>query len=181
MGRLRELGGAALTYPEVGATRDDPLPGGYGHVFRDVVVGAGPAAFRRVADRLLGWDVHRGAGLTVTGTGDRALPGTVVLLRAAPAFAGLQVPCRVVYTIAEATREGFAYGTLPGHPERGEEAFLVTITGGGDVHFRIHAFSRPAMLPARWGGPLTRLLQQYVTDRYVAAARRTARHDARAH
>jgi uncharacterized protein (UPF0548 family) len=84
----------------------------------------------------------------------------------------------VVYTITEADRRGFAYGTLPGHPERGEEAFLVTITDGTDVHFRIRAFSRPATLPARLGGPLTRLAQQYATDRYVKAARRIAQHHA---
>jgi len=52
--RLRDLADAALTYPEVGATRDDHLPRGYGHVFRDVLVGTGPVVFRRTADRLLG-------------------------------------------------------------------------------------------------------------------------------
>jgi uncharacterized protein (UPF0548 family) len=102
----------------------------------------------------------------------------VVLLRAGPAVAGLRIPCRVVYTISEADRRGFAYGTLPGHPEQGEEAFLVTITGGTEVHFRIRAFSRPATLPARLGGRLTRLVQQYATDRYVKAACRIAQHDA---
>ena len=176
-GRLRELTDAALTYPEVGATRDDRLPGGYGHVFRDVLVGAGPEVFRRTADRLLGWDVHRGAGLKVTGTHDRALLGAVVLLQAGPVVAGLQFPCRVVYTISEPGRQGFAYGTLPGHPEQGEEAFLVTITDGTDVHFRIRAFSRPATLPARLGGRLTRLVQRYATGRYVTAASHVAQHD----
>jgi uncharacterized protein (UPF0548 family) len=164
------LAGADLTYAEVGATRDESLPGGYGHVVRDVLVGSGAAVFRRMADRLLGWDVHRAAGLAVTGSGDRAAPGVVVLLR----LAGLRIPCRVVYTIDETDRQGFAYGTLPGHPERGEEAFLVTLTEGGDVRFRIRAFSRPATLPARLGGPLTRLAQQYATDRYVKAACRIA-------
>jgi uncharacterized protein (UPF0548 family) len=134
--------------------------------------------FRRTADRLLGWDVHRATGLAVTVTEDRAVPGAVVLLRAGPAVAGLRIPCRVVYTISEADRQGFAYGTLPGHPEKGEEAFVVTITDGTDVHFRIRAFSRPATLPARLGGPLTRLAQQYATDRYVKAACRIARHHA---
>lgn len=172
-GRLQELADAALTYPEVGATRDDRLPGGYGHVFRDVPVGTGPEVFRRTADGLLRWDVHRAAGLKVTGTADLAVPGAVVLLQA-----GLRIPCRVVYTINEPNRQGFAYGTLPGHPEQGEEAFVVTITDGTDVHFRIRAFSRPATLPARLGGRLTRLIQQYATDRYVEAARDIAQHDA---
>ena len=44
-----------------------------------------------------------------------------------------------------------------------------------DVRFQIRAFSRPATLPARAGGPLSRLVQQYVTDRYVEALRRLSR------
>jgi uncharacterized protein (UPF0548 family) len=70
-----------------------------------------------------------------------------------------------VYTVEEADRRGFAYGTLPGHPESGEEAFTVVLTGTGDVRIRIRAFSRPASLVARAGRPFTRLIQQYATDR----------------
>jgi uncharacterized protein (UPF0548 family) len=80
----------------------------------------------------------------------------------------------VVYTEEGRDRRGFAYGTLPGHPEQGEEAFLLDLTGNGDVHFRIRAFSRPASLLARVGGPLTRAVQAYATTRYVTATRRLA-------
>src|SRR6185437_5201550 len=60
------------------------------------------------------------------------------------------------------------------HPEQGEEAFLVDLTDEGEVRLRIRAFSRPASLLARAGGPVTRLIQQYATDRYVRAIRRLA-------
>ena len=46
---------------------------------------------------------------------------------------------------------GFAYGTLPGHPENGEEAFVVSMSPDQVVRFEIQAFSRP-------GGPLVRLV-----------------------
>ena len=59
--------------------------------------------------------------------------------------------------------------TLPGHPESGEEAFLVVRVGDG-CEFRITAFSRPATLLARASGPLGRAVQRLVTDRYLAAA-----------
>ena len=153
-----------LTYREVGATRDAELPAGYGHVFRDVRIGSGRAAFDRAADGLLDWQMHRRAGLTVARDTARAAPGVDVTLRALV----LPIPCRVVYTIDEPNRRGFAYGTLPGHPERGEEAFIVELTGEA-VHFHVRAFSRPASLLARAGGPLTRLAQQYATSRYVSA------------
>ncbi|WTY54231.1 DUF1990 domain-containing protein [Micromonospora sp. NBC_01412] len=55
-------------------------------------------------------------------------------------------PCRVVYTINERGESGFAYGTLSGHPESGEEAFIVTRDRHDRVWFSIKAFSRPASL-----------------------------------
>ena len=35
------------------------------------------------------------------------------------------VPCRIVSVFKEVDSFGFAYGTLPGHPERGEESFVL--------------------------------------------------------
>lgn len=172
--RFAGLAAADLTYREVGATRNDSLPIGYDHVLRDVVVGSGRAVFERAADGLLSWQMHRKAGFAVTSSAGRAVPGAIVVLEAGWRPLHLTIPCRVVYTADEADRRGFAYGTLPGHPEQGEEAFLVVLTDAGDVRIRIRAFSRPASLLARAGGPLTRLAQQYATDRYVNAIRRLA-------
>ncbi|MFG1995154.1 DUF1990 family protein [Actinoplanes sp. NPDC048988] len=160
-----------LTYAQVGATRDDPLPSGYGHVFRDARVGSGRPAFEAAADGLFRWQMHRNAGLSVAAGAARVAPGVDVTLR----LAWLRIPCRVVYTVQERDRRGFAYGTLPGHPEQGEEAFMLELTPAGDVRFRIRAFSRPASLLARAGGPLTRVAQQLATSRYVTAIRQLTR------
>ena len=70
--RLRAAAAADLTYAEVGATGGE-LPGGYGHVHRLVDLGEGPALFAAAAARLLTWQVHRAAGLTVEATGPRAV------------------------------------------------------------------------------------------------------------
>ena len=77
--------------------------------------------------------------------------------------------CRVVYVVDEPSRKGFAYGTLPGHPECGEESFIVSIDEGGSVRFDVTAFSRNARWFARLGGPLTGLVQRAVTWRYLDA------------
>ncbi len=74
-----------------------------------------------------------------------------------------------MYTVTEARRRGFAYGTLPGHPESGEEAFVVEQHDDGSVVFAITAFSRPATASARAAGPLGLLIQRYVTRRYLDA------------
>jgi uncharacterized protein (UPF0548 family) len=171
---LALLATADLTYGEVGATRAVRLPVGYDHVLRDVVVGSGSDAFEAAADGLFAWRMHRAAGLATVGPAVRAVSGTTVVFRAGPAWLHLDIPCRVVYAVEEADRRGFAYGTLPGHPERGEEAFEVRLDDAGAVHFRICAFSKPASLLARAGGPLTRRAQSYATDRYVNALRNLA-------
>lgn len=74
--------------------------------------------------------------------------------------------------IDEPARSGFAYGTLPGHPESGEEAFIVDIDEADEVWFTVRAFARPGTLLARISGPLGRGVQRLVTRRYIAAMRR---------
>jgi uncharacterized protein (UPF0548 family) len=164
------------TYPEVGATREASLPSGYHHVRRDVAIGSGAAAFGAAAEALMTWRMHRAAGLDVLpGSATRASPGAFVRLRAGWGPLSLTAPCRVVYCVEQPDRRGFAYGTLPGHPERGEEAFVLHLTASGQVRFRICAFSRPAILLTRAAGPVARLAQAYVTTRYVTALTRLSR------
>ena len=167
---------AGYTYPEHGATRAAPLPPGYRHVLRDAVIGAGPETLDRAAEALLTWRMHRAAGLTVLpGSAARATPGALVRLRIGWRALSLTAPCRVVYCLDQPRQRGFAYGTLPGHPERGEEAFILHLTDAGQVRFRISAFSRPATALARAGGPVTALLQEYATTRYLTALTRLSR------
>lgn len=83
--------------------------------------------------------------------------------------AAVRIPCRVAYVVDEPTRRGFAYGTLPGHPESGEELFVLRQHGEGTLTIEISAFSRPATRLAKLGGPLTRRVQQAMTTRYLRA------------
>jgi len=62
---------------------------------------------------------------------------------------------------------GFAYGTLPGHPGRGEEAFIIQQHSGGTVSFTIAAFSRPATALAKAAGPAGQAIQRQLTARYL--------------
>src|SRR5215472_16377759 len=163
-----QLASAELTYADVGATQG-ALPSGYHHLRGSRVIGSGPDAFATAASALLAWQVQLGAGLRVTASAAVAAPGTVVLLGAGAGRLRVLAPCRVVYTVTEARRRGFAYGTLPGHPERGEESFMVEQRADGRIVLSITAFSRPASLAARAAGPLGRLIQRYVTRRYLEA------------
>ena len=113
--------------------------------------------------------MHRGAGLTVRASDVHVVEGAVAVVRVGTKHFGLDAPVRVVYVVNEPTRQGFAYGTLPGHPERGEEAFVVELRDDGAVTFTISAFSQPATLLARLGGPVSRGVQSRVTNRYLQA------------
>jgi uncharacterized protein (UPF0548 family) len=84
----------------------------------------------------------------------------------------LRIPCQVVYVVEEPGRLGFAYGTLPGHPEAGEELFLLEQDGEHRVRFTVSAFSRPVTRLARAGGPFSHWLQAKMTDRYLTALER---------
>lgn len=82
--------------------------------------------------------------------------------------------CRIVRAVDEAARFGFAYGTLPMHPETGEEAFLVEWDEERDpsVRFSITAFSRPRERLAALAGPVSRRVQRRVTESYLEGVRR---------
>jgi uncharacterized protein (UPF0548 family) len=166
-----QLRGLDLTYAEVGHTRA-ALPSGYRHVRRRVIIGRGRDRFDHASRVVLSWDVHRKAGVQVQPSIDTTVQGTVAILRLGVGHAALKAPVRVVYTVDDDQRAGLAYGTLPGHPESGEEAFVVEIHDDDTVTFTITAFSRPVWLPARIAGPIGRAVQDWVTRRYLRALQR---------
>lgn len=161
---------AELTYPEVGATSSDDLPPGYRHVRREVTVGTGPETFAAVVAGVKSWHIHRHAGLRLRPTSPAPAAGAAFTATLRLLLIPLRIPCRVVWVHEQPSHYGYGFGTLPGHPEAGEEAFLVSLADDGRVWFTIRAFSRPVTWYARLGGPVTRWLQDRVTDRYVRAA-----------
>ncbi|MDO0925645.1 DUF1990 domain-containing protein [Streptomyces sp. TG1A-8] len=165
------MSSAPFTYEPVGATRDDLgfCPPGFHPMFVRTRLGEGPELFRRAAEAVLTWRMHRAVGVGIDAGADRAAPGVDVTVT----LAGLvKAPCRVVWTVTEPRRAGWAYGTLAGHPECGEEAFVVDRTGDGTVWLTVAAFSRAARWYSRAGGPATRGLQQAHARRCGAALRR---------
>ncbi|NED95526.1 DUF1990 domain-containing protein [Phytoactinopolyspora alkaliphila] len=162
------------TYAEVGATRHEPLPAGYHHARRRERIGHGRAAFDAASHGLMTWAVQRGAGIRVDSTSAEVREGVELLNGVGIGPLRLRAPCRVVWTVEEPRRVGFAYGTLQGHPESGEESLILEIDDHDDVWFTITVFSRAAAWYAKIGGPVTRALQSFATRRYVDAARHLA-------
>jgi uncharacterized protein (UPF0548 family) len=160
-----------VTYGEVGATGSSTLPSGYRHDRYSVRLGEGDMAFDRGRDALGTWQAHRHVGATLAPDDPEIAVGTdvIVAMRVGPVF--VVAPCRIVSVTDDESRYGFAYGTLPGHPERGEEAFHVVIARDGEVTFEVVAFSRPADRLARLGSPVARLIQTRITRGYLEGVR----------
>ncbi len=168
-GELEQLRSADLTYHEVGSTRDGIVPSGCSVLRRSRVLGSGAERFDQAVEVVLGWGMHRRAGLRVRASHDRVVEGAVAVIRLGVGILGVDAPVRVVYVLEEPRRAGFAYGTLPGHPERGEESFVVEMDADGAVTISITAFSRPSSRLARAGGRFSRAVQSWVTNRYLRA------------
>ncbi|WP_349897051.1 DUF1990 family protein [Parafrigoribacterium soli] len=108
---------------------------------------------------------------TVYGSDGTAIvaPGDTAWLHIPVGPFSVKAPARVVYVINDKKRKGFGYGTLAGHPESGEESFMVELGDDGSVWFEVRAFSRPSS-PMWWiVYPGLRIAQSIYTRRYLRA------------
>ncbi len=146
------------------------LPRGSAHLSGSAPAGAGPEAFERAREALRAWAGHRALGMALSPERPELAVGTTlafaVRLPAAPLW--VTGACRVVAAIDEPDRFGFAYGTLPHHPEVGEELFLARRLPSGEVRLEITAVSRPSTRLLALAGPLGRLLQRRAARIYLA-------------
>src|SRR5690242_16847840 len=163
---LRALEELPLTYAEVGATASGDLPAGYDHQHAERQIGTGQQRFEQAAAAVMRWGMQRGSGLRVQASSEVAVVDAVVVVK----MGFLPAPCRVVYVVDEPDIRGFGYGTLPGHPESGEERFVVRrdpVTSA--VYAEVSAFSRPATWWSKAGGPVLKLGQRLIARRYLRA------------
>ncbi|MFC5923193.1 DUF1990 family protein [Micromonospora vulcania] len=148
---------ADVTYPEVGRTRHGPLPGGYHHLRHRYPLPAG--SFDTAAEAVLSWRLHRAAGVRMRTDAARATEGARVTVGLGVGPARISGACQVIWSEDSPRLAGFGYGTLPGHPERGEEAFVVGRDDADAVWFEVRAFSRPVRWFTRAAGPAARGVQ----------------------
>jgi uncharacterized protein (UPF0548 family) len=164
---LQALEELPLTYSEVGATAAGELPPGYGHLAASAQIGTGRERFEQAADAVMHWGMQRGAGLRVQANSEIVEVSAVVVVKM---MGFLRAPCRVVYVIDEPDIRGFAYGTLPGHPESGEERFAVRHDPNTSaVLAEVTAFSRPGTWWSKAGRPFVSVAQRTIAQRYLRA------------
>jgi uncharacterized protein (UPF0548 family) len=168
-----------LNYEGIGSTEHGPPPEDADCLVTHGFVGEGMATYRRVVQGMLTWQLQKRAGLRVRAESDVVVPGTRVVSGFGVGPFRLNAPCEVVWTRRPVPgggpqSAGFGYGTLPGHPVRGEEAFEVTIDEKGIVTIAITAFGVPSNWFFAAGGALTKRARSHITSRYIRSAQELA-------
>ena len=154
-----------FSYPEVGASRVGAPPGYPVNQLRGRL-GVEPVTFARAVEALRHWKMYE-TGWTKLCWPDAPITGGTVVGVLGRHFGLWSLnACRIVYVIEEKEalllkRYGFAFGTLPGHVERGEERFTIEWHAADDaVAYELFAFSRPAHPLVKAAAPLARLIQR---------------------
>jgi uncharacterized protein (UPF0548 family) len=160
------------TYEPIGATVAGVHPDGFHRVRLGIDVGQGSGVFERAVLGLKTWKEQDVPFTTVHPAGVPVEEGETILITIGLGVIAVAVPCRIVAVVDEADRWGFAYGTLPGHLEQGEECFMLTHGPDGTVHFEIWSFSRPADTLMKVLGPLGRFGQRTVVRSYLRALKK---------
>lgn len=153
-----------LSYDGIGASITGDHPAGYHWHSSELTVEADWDAAKAA---IMGWTGHRSTGGVLSPEIPPLRKGTTMAFGVRVLGIWATGTCRIVELIDSDDTFGFSYGTLPHHPERGEEMFAVRNNRDRTVTFRVAAFSRPAGLLTKLIGPIGRLIQRVMTRRYL--------------
>ncbi len=164
--------GLPFSYQEVGASRAT-IPSGYPINHHRIQLGNGADAFDRAKDAIQSWAVYKLSWTRLYPFDAPVAVGEVVCVVVNHGFCRSINPCRIIYILEEnleVERFGFAFGTLPGHSEEGEERFTVEWRrDDNSIWYELLAFARPHHILAKIGSPFVRLTQRrFAKDSFSA-------------
>jgi uncharacterized protein (UPF0548 family) len=148
------------SYKEVGSTQKETLVAGFDNDFNTLELGHGPAVWEAAKEAIRQWKMFPGGWACIWPENTPIQQGEHVAMLAKVMGLWWLNSCRIVYIVDNQDQFGFAYGTLPGHAECGEELFMVEKTADGTVRYVLKAFSRPRLWIARLGYPIARAQQR---------------------
>ena len=161
---------AKPTYGPVGATLDAGAHDG--ELFVERQVGAGVRAFGAAVECFRSLAPQR-AVATIWPPEASAEEGSTVLIALALGPVTVMAINRIVAVVDEPRRWGFAYGTLPGHAEVGEEAFVVEHRSDDTVVARVASVAHVAVPGARLLQPVLLPIQRIFANRYLDTVEET--------
>ncbi len=152
-----------FSYKEVGASQTF-IPSGYPINHHRVQLGNGADAFVRAKAAIQSWTMYKLSWTRLYPIDTPFAVGKVVCVVVNHGFCWSINPCRIIYVLEENGETegfGFAFGTLPGHSEEGEERFTVEWRhADNSVWFELLAFARPHHILAKIGFPFVGLFQR---------------------
>lgn len=179
---LAEQAELDFSYSAVGASNASP-PAGYVVDRTRIHLGSGEAVYEAAKQALQRWEQFQLGWVEAWSPHTPLETGQCVAVMGRAIGCWWLNACRIVYTIDDSgpqTKFGFAYGTLPGHVEKGEERFLIEWNRTtNQVSYDILAFSRPNHILTRLGYPMVRLSQKRFGRESATAMFRAVSEDTR--
>jgi uncharacterized protein (UPF0548 family) len=153
-----------FNYAEVGRSLG-PTPAGYVANHGRVRLGRGEETFKKAIEALRNWKMFDLDWVSLCWPEVDIEAGTTVATLARHFGFWSLHPARIVFLVDDdderTRRSGFAYGTLQGHGERGEETFIIEQLRADDsVWYDLRSFSRPGQRLTTLGYPIARMLQK---------------------
>lgn len=134
------------------------------------LLGHGEEVWEAASREVLRWGVKTRSGFRVPDAHE-VIPGERLQITAGFGPVVIREPVEVRSVIREPDRVGFSYVALPGHPIRGEEAFIV-YRQGEDVYLSIRSLTAAASRGFwRLAYPALRVAQLFARRRYRRALR----------
>ena len=152
-----------FSYPHIADTSltiKEKTPQGFRYDNNSILIGEGEAVFEAAREVIRDWQMFPGGWAEIYARDTPLEVGRIVVM-CARVWGIWWLNCaRIVFTVNERNRFGFAYGTLEHHAESGEELFQVRMDDSGQVFYEILAFSRPRHWTARLAFPIARFHQR---------------------
>lgn len=156
---LKEQSSLPFSYPEVNASKTEQVAG-YDNDHNKIYLGKGETVWQNAKIALQNWQQFPQSWTTT-------LPKKTPLKNEETVAVFFRMfgiwwmnAARIVYILDDEKWFGFAYGTLPGHVECGEECFWIEKEADGSIFYHIRAFSKPRFWMAKLGYPIARAYQR---------------------
>lgn len=159
---LSECEKLPLSYSENCMTKEtDKSFKGYKFDCHRIKLGKGQRVYKAAIKALQAWQQFNLGWVEIANNGAPIKPGTTAIIVVSMKLFWVMCACKIVYLLEDQHKFGFAYGTLEGHPESGEELFLVEFNPEDEsVWYEIRAFSKPGLILVSLVYPFTRGMQK---------------------
>jgi len=154
-------------YSATEGTKSPPVKG-YDNDHSFIVLGDGEVVWEKAKAVLQSWQQFPSSWTKVEPNSTPLEKGKVVAVLFRLFGLWFINSARIVYTLNSDKQYGFAYGTLPGHVEKGEECFWIERDASGQVTYHIRAFSQPACWIVWLGYPIARYFQRRFVKQSLA-------------